>query len=81
MDGIITIPQSLGYQSRHRILANTTGTIPVVDPEISRITQGDKMKIPITKEQRIGQIAYMVGYILAMATIIKFGWWIWQQPW
>ena len=39
------------------------------------------MKIPQTKEQVAGRIAYAAGYLLAMATLVKFGWWVWQQPW
>jgi hypothetical protein len=81
LDGIIRIPQSLGYQSRHNILGDTTRGIPLVDLEISRNTTGDKMKIPQTKEQVAGRIAYAAGYLLAMATLVKFGWWVWQQPW
>lgn len=39
------------------------------------------MRIPNTKEQIVGRIAYAAGYLLAMATLVKFGWWIWSQPW
>ena len=39
------------------------------------------MRIPKTKEQVVGQIAYAAGYLLALATLFKFGWWIWSQPW
>jgi len=39
------------------------------------------MKLPRTKEHVIGSIAYAVGYLVTLATLIKFGWWVWQQPW
>lgn len=39
------------------------------------------MKLPTTREHRAGQIAYAAGYLLALATVIKFTWWIWSQPW
>jgi hypothetical protein len=39
------------------------------------------MKLPATREHRAGQIAYAAGYLLTLATVIKFAWWIWSQPW
>ena len=81
LDGIIRIPQSLGCKSRHHILGDTTARLPVDDLEVSRNNQGAQMRIPKTKEQVVGQIAYAAGYLLALATLFKFGWWIWSQPW
>ena len=81
MDGIIRLPKSLGHQSRHHILGDTRQGYDVDNTEISRTQQGDQMRIPKTKEQIVGQIAYAIGYLLTLATLVKFGWWVWQQPW
>ena len=86
LDGIITIPQSLGHQSRLNLLGDTTSGLCVDDLEISRTTKGTNMKLPNerifrTKENIAGGIVYAVGYLLALATLVKFAWWIWSQPW
>jgi hypothetical protein len=81
VDGIITIPQSLGHQSRLYHLGDTASGLPVDDLEISRTTKGTHMRMPRTKEQIAGTIAYAIGYVLTLATLAKFAWWVWQQPW
>lgn len=81
MDGIVRVPQSLGYESRHNHLGDTSSRLLLDDIEISRTTKGDEMRIPKTREQIVGDIVYAAGYLLALATLVKFAWWIWQQPW
>ena len=79
--GIIRIPQLLRHQSRRHILGDATTRLHVDDPEASRTTKGTQMKMPNTREQTIGGIAYAAGYFFAAATLVKFAWWIWSQPW
>jgi hypothetical protein len=81
LDGIITIPQSLGHQSRLNLLGDTTSGLCVDDTEVSRTTKGQHMRLPKTREQKLAEIFYWAGYLLAVVTLIKFGWWVWQQPW
>lgn len=38
-------------------------------------------KISKSRHTVLADFAYAVGYFAAVATLIKFGWWIWQQPW
>ena len=86
LDGIITIPQSLGHQSRLNLLGDTTSRLYVDDLEISRTTKGQHMKLPNetttrTRHQVLSEAIYALGYLAALATLVKFAWWIWHQPW
>ena len=52
----------------------------------SNTLKGNTMKLPNerifrTKENIAGGIIYAAGYLLALATLVKFAWWIWAQPW
>ena len=34
-----------------------------------------------TRHQVLSEAIYALGYLAALATLVKFAWWIWHQPW
>lgn len=54
----------------------------MVDDQIPRtLEKGPLMRMPKTPQQQAGTLAYVIGYCVAVATMVKFAWWIWSQPW
>lgn len=39
------------------------------------------MKITPKPRSRIENAVYAAGYAFGLMTMIKFAWWIWNQPW